>query len=116
MHKTFPLAVEGKNRDRVIEAVKHELRKYMKRERGRPLAAGVDYLDFDCRFGLDAGSAQPVHPANLTKAIDQAVADGATSCYIEIVAKPGHRKARVTAGEEGAVANAAAGPAGEPRA
>ena len=115
MHKTFPLAVEGKKRDRVVDALKHEIRKYMKRERARPLAAGVDYLDFACRFGLDAASAQPVHPAGLTKAIDQAVLDGAASCYIEILAKPGHRKARVAAAEEDAAPVSAADAAGESR-
>ena len=35
MKKTFQLNIEGKNRDRVLDAVKHEIRKYIKRERGR---------------------------------------------------------------------------------
>jgi len=115
MRKTFPLAVEGKNRDRVIDALKHEVRKYIKRERARPLAAGVDFLDFDCRVGADAASAQPVHAGDLTKAIDQAAQDGAASCYVEILAKPGHRKARVATGDAGAVADSIALPAGQAR-
>ena len=94
MKKTFQLAVEGKNRDRVVDAVKHEIRKYVKRERRRELPAGVDYLDFDCRFGLTADSAEAVHLNSLIPAIDAAVKDGAASCYVEILAKPGHRKAR----------------------
>ena len=57
MKKTFLLAVEGKNRDRIVDAVKHEIRKYVKRERRRELPAGVDFLDFDCRFGLTPESA-----------------------------------------------------------
>jgi hypothetical protein len=28
MKKNFPLQIEGKNPDRVLEAVKHEIRKY----------------------------------------------------------------------------------------
>ena len=94
MKKTFQLAVEGKNRDRVVDAVKHEIRKYLKRERRRELPAGVDYLDFDCRFGLTAASAEPVHLNSLIASIDVAVKDGAASCYVEILAKPGHRKAK----------------------
>ncbi|WP_413891032.1 DUF6172 family protein [Candidatus Aalborgicola defluviihabitans] len=37
MKKIFKLAIEGKNRDRVLDAVKHEARKYVKRERRRLL-------------------------------------------------------------------------------
>ena len=94
MKKTFQLAVEGKNRDRIVDAVKHEIRKYVKRERRRDLAAGVDFLDFDCRFGLAPESAEAVHLNSLIPAIDAAVKEGAASCYVEILAKPGHRKAR----------------------
>lgn len=94
MRKTFPLAAEGRNRDRVVDAVKHEIRKYLRRERRRELPAGVDFLDFDCRFGLAAGSAQTVHLNGLMPALDAAVKEGATSCYVEILAKPGHRKPR----------------------
>jgi hypothetical protein len=91
MKKTFQLAVEGKNPDRVVEAVKHEIRKYVKRERRRELPAGVDFLDFDCRFGLTPDAAETVHLASLIGLIDGA---GATACYVEILAKPGHRKAK----------------------
>ena len=42
MKKTFQLHPEGKNPDRVLEATKHEIRKYLKRERGRVLPKGVD--------------------------------------------------------------------------
>jgi hypothetical protein len=31
MKKTFKLHVEGKNNDRVLDAIKHEIRKYVKR-------------------------------------------------------------------------------------
>ena len=37
MKKLFLLDIEGKNRDRVIEATKHEIRKYIKREQRKPL-------------------------------------------------------------------------------
>ena len=33
MKKTFQLAQEGKKPDRLLEATKHEIRKYIKRER-----------------------------------------------------------------------------------
>ena len=109
MKKTFQLAVEGKNSDRIVDAVKHEIRKYVKRERRRELPAGVDFLDFDCRFGLTPESAEAVHLNSVIAAIDGAVKEGAASCYVEILAKPGHRKAK-PAGTANAAAKAGADP------
>jgi hypothetical protein len=94
MKKTFALAVEGKNPDRVLEAVKHEIRKYLRRERRRDLPEGVDFLDFDCRFGRDSTSAETVQLPTLIGQIDLAARDGAKSVYVEILAKPGHRTPR----------------------
>ncbi|MDP1685894.1 DUF6172 family protein, partial [Hydrogenophaga sp.] len=45
MRKIFPLTQEALHRDPVLEAVKHEIRKYLKRERRRDLPEGVDFLD-----------------------------------------------------------------------
>jgi hypothetical protein len=94
MKKTFALAIEGKNPDRILEAVKHEIRKYLRRERRRALPEGVDFLDFDCRLGQSADSAEVVHLATLISAIDTAARGGATSVYVEILSKPGHRTKR----------------------
>ena len=57
MKKNFPLQAEGKHPDRVLEAVKHEIRKYFKRERNRDVPKGVDFWDFDCKVGLTADGA-----------------------------------------------------------
>jgi hypothetical protein len=92
--KTFKINIEGKNRDRVLEATKHEIRQYMKRERNKALPVGVDFWDFDCRFGRSQESAEPVHVANITALIDAAAQDGADAFYLELLAKPGVRKAR----------------------
>lgn len=100
MKKTFPLITEGKNPDRVLEAVKHEIRKYLKRERRRDLPEGVDFWDFDCKFGLEQSAAQTVHLAELIGAVDAAAKEGAQQIYAEIVAKHGVRKPRAE-GETG---------------
>ncbi len=94
MKKTFLLNIEGKNRDRVLEATKHEIRKYVQRERRKPLPEGVDYWDFNCRFGASAETASEVHFATLTALIDAVAAEGGAAFYLELLAKPGHRKAR----------------------
>jgi hypothetical protein len=102
MKKTFQLTVEGKNRDRVVEAVKNEIRKYLKRERRRDVPAGADYWDFDCKFGLAQESAEVVHLGNLIGLIDGVAKEGGDKFYVEILAKPGHRKAKPATGEEAA--------------
>lgn len=94
MRKTFQLQVEGKNPDRVLDAVKHEIRKYIKRERRRVLPEGVDYWDFDCKFGAAVEAAESVHLSALTALIDGVVKEAGTQFYVEILAKPGHRTAR----------------------
>ena len=74
MRKTFQLHVEGKNRDRVLDAVKHEIRKYIKRERRRDLPEGADFWDFDCRFGRTKEDAQEAHLSALTGLINAVAA------------------------------------------
>jgi hypothetical protein len=114
MKKTFQLNIEGKNRDRLLDAIKHEIRKYIKRERRRALPEGVDYWDFDCRFGLDAASAQVVHPAEIIKLVDGVAKAGGERFYVELLAKHGHRKARPVAPDgvgEPQVPGELAGPA-----
>ncbi len=94
MKKTFKLNIEGKHRDRVLEATKHEIRKYVKRQRRVPLPAGVDYWDFDCRFGSSEAQATVVHFANLTALIDAVAKEGGDEFYLEILAKQGFRGAK----------------------
>ena len=91
MKKTFPLQIEGKHPDRVLEAVKHDIRKYFKRERSRPVPAGADFWDFDCKVGASADSAQAVRVGAVIEAVDAAVQSGATSVYVEILSKHGIR-------------------------
>ena len=96
MKKTFQLKPEGKHPDRVLEAIKHEIRKYVKRQRRVPLPAGVDFWDFDCRFGVSEAVAASVHFATLTPLMDAVAKDGGDAFYVEILAKSGHRQPRPT--------------------
>ncbi|MEJ8847363.1 DUF6172 family protein [Variovorax rhizosphaerae] len=105
MRKTFQLRPEGKHPDRVLDAVKHEIRKYIKRERRRDLPEGVDFWDFDCKFGTAQDTAATVHLAELTGLIDGIAKAEGPQFYVEILAKHGHRKAK-PAGEASASASA----------
>ena len=111
MRKTYHLNIEGKNRDRLIEATKHYIRKYVKRQRRVPLPEGVDFWDFDCKFGANADDATPIHFAELTEKIDALVQAGGESFYLELLVKDGVRsfKPADMKAAEAAAAAAAAG-------
>ncbi len=94
MKKTFPLKVEGKHPDRHLEAIKHEVRKYIRRERRRALPAGVDFWDFDCKFGTEASCAEGVHLSALTGLMDAVARAGGERFYVEVVTRHGHRQPR----------------------
>lgn len=91
MKKTFALTHEKIAPARLVDAIKHEVRKYLKRERAKALPSGVDFWDFACKFGADAATSKSLHLAELNAALDQAEKDQWPQCYIEVVAKPGHR-------------------------
>lgn len=93
MRKTFHLKLEGKHPDRVLDAIKHEIRQYLRRERRKTLPDDADYWDFDCRFGASPQHAEPVHVAQLTALIDGVAQQGAESFYLELLAKVGRRAA-----------------------
>jgi hypothetical protein len=91
MKKTFKLSHPKIKRPRLVEAIKHEVKKYLQRERRKPLPAEVDFWDFDCRYGADEATAETVHVADLNKAISAAEEQQLESFYLEILAKPGRR-------------------------
>ena len=94
MRKTFKLQIEGKHPDRVLDAIKHEVRKYVKRQRRVPVPAGVDFWDFDCKFGSAEESAEHVHLAEIIQRMDAAAGEDAAQVFVEVVAKEGHRRVR----------------------
>ena len=92
MKKTFQLHVEGKHPDRLLEASKHEVRKYVARQRRATLPEGVDYWDFACRFGSTEADAAPVHFATLIGLMDAAAKAGVSSFFVDILGQHGVRK------------------------
>jgi hypothetical protein len=94
MKKNFPLHVAGKDDPRVVEAIKKELRKYVKRERRKTLPAGFDLWEFNCRVGPDADTAEVKTVNEVIPALDAVAATGATQVYVEILAFASNRPAR----------------------
>jgi len=93
--KTYLLKIEGKHPERLLEAIKHEIRSYLARERRKPLPKGADFWDFDCKFGPSAEAAEVVRLGAITELINAAAAEAADQFYIELIAKPGHRAPKV---------------------
>lgn len=94
MKKTFPLTSPRHQPARVVDRIKKDVRNYVKRERAKPLAEGVDFWDFACKVGASADEAVAKHLEEVGKGIDEVAATGVESIYIEIVSKPGVRKSR----------------------
>lgn len=107
MQKTYLLHIDGKHPERLLEAIKHEINKYLQRERRRKLPSGVDFWDFDCRFGADMSQTVVIRTSEIKTHINALVADGGTQFYIEILAKPGVRPPRAGRQEDGDKSNSA---------
>lgn len=91
MKKTFKLTHPKIKIPRLVEAIKYEVKKYLKRERRKTLPPNVDFWDFDCRFGVDEESSEVIHVSAINKSISQAESQELQSFYLEILAKPGYR-------------------------
>ncbi len=91
MKKTFKMTHPKLKVPRLVEAIKHEVKKYIKRERRKTLPPNVDFWDFDCRFGADEATSEVIHVAEINKYISQAESQQLEAFYLEILVKPGHR-------------------------
>jgi hypothetical protein len=94
MKKTFNITHPKIKIARLFEGVKHDVKKYVKRERNKQLPAGVDFWDFDCKYGITEAESAVVHLTELNKHIDEAEKLGLTSFYIEIIVKEGFRSVK----------------------
>lgn len=87
MKKTFQLAHPKVKPARRVDAIKSEIKKYLKRERNKTLPDGLDYWDFDCKFGLTELTADALHVSEINKSIDTVVSEGNDTFYVEVMAK-----------------------------
>ena len=91
MKKTFNLTHPKIKVPRLVDAIKHQVKKYIKRERQKTLPENVDFWDFDCRYGADEKTCKVIHLSELNKYISQAESEELESFYLEVLPKPGHR-------------------------
>jgi hypothetical protein len=87
MKKTFALTHPKLNTARLVDAIKYDIRKYLKRERRKALPVGMDYWTFDCRFGATQAEASKIFTAEINQKIDAAMNAGLPEFYLEILAR-----------------------------
>jgi hypothetical protein len=88
MKKTFVLSHPKITLPRLVDAIKHEVNRDLKRQRNKKLPDRADFWDFDCRFGADKDNAEVIHLGNVKQHIDEAVKNELPSFYLEVLAKP----------------------------
>ena len=91
MKKSFSLKDPKHKPERILEQIKADVRKYLKRERRKPLPEEVDFWDFKCRTGKSSELAEQTHVSKITEKIDEAGIEKWEAIYIEILAVPGLR-------------------------
>ena len=94
MKKTFLLHVPGKENPRVLDAIKLEITKYVKRERRKTLPPEFDVWDFACKVGPDGGTATAIPLPEVPKAVESVALTGVAEVYVEIMASAGNRVKR----------------------
>ncbi len=104
MRKSFSFKHPKHKPARVVEHIKYQLRKYIKRERRKALPEGMDFWAFDCQVGRE-GPERELAERELNKAIDEAAEAGWESVYVEVIAKAVKRRGKKpAAGAETAAA------------
>ncbi|NQZ33359.1 MAG: hypothetical protein HRU06_18985 [Oceanospirillaceae bacterium] len=91
MKKTIALTHPKLTLDRLVDSIKHDVKKYIKRERNKQLPSDQDYWDFDCKYGTSESEAASIHLSEINKSIDTAAKQELESFYLEILVKPAKR-------------------------
>lgn len=87
MKKTFLLTDEKKDPQRVLDSIKNNIRKYIKREKRKDLPEGSNFWKINCKFGQSEESAVDIRFEDVMKNINEASEQNLESFYIELIAK-----------------------------
>ena len=89
MTKSFPLHVPGKDDKRVLELIKIQLTKYVKRERRKTLPPEVHFWDFQCKVGSKQEKAVALALTEVPQAVEVIAQGEGEEVYVEIMVCPG---------------------------
>ncbi|MBU2874275.1 DUF6172 family protein [Marinobacter salexigens] len=87
MKKTFKLDHPKIKVPRLVDSMKHDINKFLKNERKKPLPAGAKYWGFDCKFGQSEEAAVEIELSSLMQHIDDLVENKIMTVYVEITPK-----------------------------
>jgi hypothetical protein len=87
LKKIFKLTAENKKPERVLDSIKYDIRRYLKRERKKKLPEDATFWDFECAFGKSSDDKKEIIASEITNALDKASEESWEACYIEIIAK-----------------------------
>ncbi len=91
MKKTFQLVVENLNADRVLEGIKKEIRKYIKREKKKKLPEDMDMWTMECKFAIGDATPKSIGFIDIMKNVDAAASSESTTFYLEILTSAAKR-------------------------
>lgn len=94
MKKHFSILSKNKQPARQVDAIKHEIKKYIARERRKDLPESFDYWDFKCLMGVAETSVEEVHLSKINSRIDELVEKGNKEFYLSLSAIPCKRQAK----------------------
>ena len=100
MKKTIALTHPKIKIARLVESIKHDIKKYLGRERRKTLPEGTDYWTFDCKFGASQETAEVVFTSEINKKIDDAAEQELTEFYIEILVRAAAHKPKTDAASD----------------
>ena len=87
MKKTFKLEHPKIKVPRIVDSAKHDIKKFLKKERKKPLPSGANYWGFDCKFGQSEETAVSIPLTSLSKHIDDLVENKIMTLYVELTPK-----------------------------
>jgi Family of unknown function (DUF6172) len=94
MKKTIALTHPKIKTARLVDSIKHDIKKYLARERRKTLPEGTDYWTFDCQFGASEEAAETIFSSEINKRIDGAVERDLPEFFIVILARAAIHKPR----------------------
>jgi len=100
LKKTFKLTADNKKPIRVLEAIKNDIRKYIKREKRKPLPEGMDLWNIDCKFAKNDNTPTEIVFQDITKCLDEASAENCESIYIELISNAVKKEVKATQSED----------------
>lgn len=92
MNKSFRLISENKKPERQVEAVKHEIKKYIARERRKDLPEGTTQWNFDCQIGESSDRLTAIKISEINSRIDGMVSEGKEEFYLHLKSTAGHKR------------------------